>query len=78
MPASQNLKFQISNYIEYRVSSIELGNDYLYLLRFFLNHRRFQRSDRPERIGKSPAEQLNGQTHPHWLELLGFERFSRK
>jgi hypothetical protein len=47
------------------------------MLRFFLNHRRFRRSDRPERIGKSPAELLNDQRHPHWLELLGFQRFQQ-
>jgi hypothetical protein len=54
-----------------------LGNDYLALLQFFLNHRRFPRSQRPERTGKSPAELLTGQRHPHWLELLGYQRFSR-
>ena len=54
-----------------------IGGGYLDLLRFFLNHRRFIRSDRPERAGKSPAELLTGEPHPHWLELLGFEMFSR-
>jgi hypothetical protein len=54
-----------------------LGNDYLALLQFFLNHRRYGRSEHPERVGKSPAELLNGQCHPHWLELLGYTRFSR-
>jgi hypothetical protein len=54
-----------------------LGNDYLALLQFFLNHRRYLRSECPERVGKSPAELLNGQSHPHWLELLGYTRFSR-
>lgn len=54
-----------------------LGNDYLALLQFFLNHRRFLRSEHPERCGKSPAELLNGHGHPHWLELLGYRRFSR-
>ena len=48
---------------------------YLDLLQFFLNHRRYIRSDRLERIGKSLAELLNSRAHPHWLELLGFERF---
>jgi hypothetical protein len=32
---------------------------------------------RPERVGKSPAELLTGQTHPHWLEMLGYRLFSR-
>jgi hypothetical protein len=54
-----------------------LGPDYLELLRFFLNHRRFLRSERPERIGKSPAELLTGTTHPHWLQMLGYQQFSR-
>ncbi len=30
-----------------------------------------------ERVGQSPAELLTGQTHPHWLELLGYTRFHR-
>ena len=54
-----------------------LGPDYLALLQFFLNHRRFLRSERPERVGKSPAELLTGETHPHWLQMLGHARFSR-
>ena len=54
-----------------------LGPDYLDLLRFYLNHRCFPRSDRPERVGKSPAQLLTGQAHPHWLELLGYQRFER-
>jgi hypothetical protein len=53
-----------------------LGRDYLELLQFFLNHRRFPRSDRPERRHKSPRELLTGQGHPHWLELLGYQRFA--
>jgi len=70
----ENLNSRLRNYFFLRR---EIGNDYLDLLRFFLNHRRFQRSERPERIGRSPAELLSGQSHPHWLELLGFQRFHR-
>jgi len=55
----------------------QLGADYLVLLQFFLNHRRFLRSEHPDRVGKSPAELLTGETHPHWLEMLGYQRFSR-
>jgi len=55
----------------------ELGQGYLDLLRFFLNHRTYSRSERPERVGKSPTELMTGEPHPHWLELLGFERFRR-
>jgi hypothetical protein len=54
-----------------------LGNDYLALLQFFLNHRRYPRSERAQRVDKSPNELLTGQSHPHWLELLGYTRFSR-
>jgi hypothetical protein len=53
----------------------QLGSDYLTLLQFFFNHRRFLRSRIPERVGNSPAELLTGQPHPHWLEMLGFQRF---
>ena len=55
----------------------QLGQKYLDLLQFFLNHRAFMRSECPERVGKSPTELMTGQTHAHWLELLGFERFQR-
>jgi len=55
----------------------ELGAGYLSLLQFFLNHRRFQRSEHAERVGQSPAELLSGQPHPHWLEMLGYQRFKR-
>lgn len=55
----------------------QLGGDYLTLLRFFLNHRRFLRSERRERVGRSPAELLSGQRHAHWLELLGYTLFRR-
>jgi len=48
-----------------------LGPGYLHLLQFFLNHRRFLRSEHPGRVDRSPAELLTGQLHAHWLELLG-------
>jgi hypothetical protein len=70
----ENLNSRLRNYFFLRR---HLGNDYLALLQLFLNHRRYLRSECPERVGKSPAELLTGQRHPHWLELLGFTRFSR-
>jgi hypothetical protein len=70
----ENLNSRLRNYFFLRR---HIGNGYLDLLRFFLNHRRYIRSERPERVGKSPAELLNGPSHPHWLELLGFERFQQ-
>ena len=51
-----------------------LGDAYLSLLQFFLNHRPFMRSRRAERAGKSPKQLLTGHAHPHWLELQGFQR----
>jgi len=70
----ENLNSRLRNYFFLRRY---IGNGYLDLLRFFLNHHRFERSDRTERVGKSPAELLTGRIHSHWLELLGFARFSR-
>ena len=54
-----------------------IGPAYLDLLRFFLNHRRFLRSEHPERVGRSPAEILTGCGHPHWIEMLGYKLFKR-
>ena len=71
---AENLNSRLRNYFSLRR---HLGNDYLTLLQFFVNHRHFPRSTVAERRGKSPAEILTGQSHPHWLELLGYTRFSR-
>ncbi len=71
----ENLNSRLRNYFTLRRI---VGNDYLELLKFFLNHRCFLRSDRPDRVGKSPAELLNGEKHSHWLELLGYQRFESK
>jgi hypothetical protein len=70
----ENLNSRLRSYFFLRR---QLGKDYLSLLQFFLNHRRYLRSEHPERVDQSPAELLNGQSHPHWLELLGYTRFSR-
>lgn len=65
----ENFNSRLRNYFFLRR---HLGPDYLHLLQFFLNHRRFLRSEHPERVDKSPAELLTGQPHPHWLDMLGF------
>jgi len=65
----ENLNSRLRNYFTLRR---HLGASYLGLLRFFLNHRRFVRSRRAERQGRSPRELMTGQPHPHWLTLLGF------
>ena len=70
----ENLNSRLRNYFFLRRT---LGNSYLGLLQYFLNHRCFMRSEVTEREGKSPKELLSGEAHPHWLELLGFKQFQR-
>jgi hypothetical protein len=70
----ENLNSRLRDYFFLRR---QVGPSYLSLLQFYLNHRRFLRSERPERVGHSPRELLTGQAHPHWLELLGYTRFRR-
>jgi hypothetical protein len=70
----ENLNSRLRSYFFLRR---QLGEDYLTLLQFFLNHRRYLRSDVFSRVGKSPAELLTGEPHAHWLELLGYTRFSQ-
>src|SRR4029077_21071947 len=64
----ENLNSRLRNYFFLRR---HLGPDYLHLLQFFLNHHRFLRSERAERVDHSPAELLTGRRHAHWLDLLG-------
>jgi len=70
----ENLNSRLSPYFFLRR---EIGHGYLDLLRFYLNHTPFLRSEQQHRIGKTPTEILTGKTHNHWLEMLGFERFKR-
>jgi hypothetical protein len=70
----ENFNSRLRNYFFLRK---HIGTSYLDLLRFFLNHRTFLHTTRPERMGKSPAELLTGRSHAHWLELLGFSPFRR-
>lgn len=70
----ENINSRLRTYFTLRR---ELGNEYLEFLQFFLNHRRFMRSEYKERVGKSPTELLTGESHKHWLEMLGFELFKR-
>jgi hypothetical protein len=70
----ENLNSRLRNYFFLRR---QLGENYLMLLQYFLNHRRYLRSEHPDRVGKSPTELLTGEPHDHWLELLGYTRFVR-
>ena len=49
----------------------------LALCQFILNHRPFQRSANDDLVGKTPAEALTQRSHPHWLEMLGYQRFQQ-
>jgi hypothetical protein len=71
----ENLNSRLRNYFTLRR---HLGADYLKLLQFFLNHRRFLRSEHPDRVDQSPRELLSGKPHAHWLELLGYRLFRRQ
>ena len=70
----ENLNGRIRPYFNFRQ---EIGYGYLDLLRFYLNHIEFSRSEREHRIKKSPTEILTEKKHSHWLELLGFDLFKR-
>ena len=72
---AENLNGRLRGYFFLRR---ELGDGYLDLLRFFMNHHTFGRSRRPERLNRSPAQLLTGKRHPHWLELLGFQQFHQQ
>jgi len=49
----------------------------LSLCQFILNHRPFQRSHHLHLVGKTPAEAFTNKPHPHWLEMLGYQRFQQ-
>jgi hypothetical protein len=70
----ENINSRLRAYFFLRKS---FGQESLELLRFYLNHKTFLRSEHPDRVGKSPAELLTGKAHPHWLEMLGFKLFKR-
>ena len=70
----ENLNSRLRNYFFLRR---HLGEGYLALLQFFLNHRRYLRSEHAHRVGKSPTELLTGEPHRHWLELLGYTPYVR-
>lgn len=71
----ENVNSRLRNYFTLRR---HLGANYLKLLQFFLNHRRFLRSEHPDRVDQSPRELLTGKPHAHWLELLGYRLFRRQ
>ena len=70
----ENFNSRLSTYFFLRK---EIGNEYLQLLQFYLNHTPFLRSHHEYRKGKTPIEIMAGNKHQHWLEMLGFKRFTR-
>ena len=70
----ENLNSRLRQYFFLRR---QIGGGYLDLLRFYFNHRAYERSQRSERTGHSPAELMTGKKHPHWLEMLGFTLFKK-
>ncbi len=70
----ENLNSRISKYF---FLCQEIGYDFLELLRFYLKHSKFLRSEKEERRGKTPAEILYGKEHPPWLEMLGYQTFKQ-
>ena len=71
----ENLNGRVKSYLRNRK---ECNQNFLNLLRFYLNHTPLKRSARKTRLHKSPSEILTGNKHPHWLEMLGYTRFQRK
>lgn len=46
--------------------------DYFVLLKVYLNLKKYRRSRKSERIGKSPLELMSGKEQPEFLEALGY------
>lgn len=65
----ENLNSRLRPYFFLRKS---FGQKSLDLLKFYLNHKTFMRSEHSDRVDKSPAELLSGKPHPTWIEMLGF------
>ncbi len=59
---SKNLNSRLRTYFFLRR---QLGKGYLTLLQFFLNHRRYLRSEDPSRVDKSPAGVTDGVSGTH-------------
>lgn len=72
--AIENYNSRLRNYFFLRK---HVGMDYLVLLRFFLNHRKFLASENPSRKGRSAAEIMLNKEQAHWLEQLGYTLFKR-
>jgi hypothetical protein len=70
----ENLNGRIRKFL---MNHVHVSQDVLELLRLIINHREFERSRCEHRQGKSPAQVLHEQNHPHWLEMLGYKLFKQ-
>lgn len=59
----------IRPYIELKKT---LKGNFLDLLQFYLNNRKYSASRKEDRKGKSPLELLTGKDYPCWLDILGY------
>jgi hypothetical protein len=70
----ENFNSRLRPYLDARK---QITSESLDLIRFYLNHQVFLRSQHDYMQGKTPAEVLTGKRHQNWLEMLGFQRFKR-
>ena len=70
----ENFNSRLRPYLDARK---QITSESLELIRFYLNHQVFLRSQHDYMRGKTPAEVLTGTPHPNWLEMLGFQRFKK-
>ena len=70
----ENFNSRLRPYLDARK---QITSESLDLIRFYLNHQVFLRSQHDYMQGKTAAEVLRGSRHQNWLEMLGFTRFKR-
>ncbi|WP_433999735.1 hypothetical protein [Endozoicomonas sp.] len=70
----ENFNSRLRPYLDARK---QITPESLELIRFYLNHQVFLRSQHDYMRGRTPAEVLTGTSHPNWLEMLGFQRFRK-
>lgn len=70
----ENFNSRLRPYLDARK---QITSESLDLIRFYLNHQVFLRSEHDYMRGKTPAEVLTNTLHSNWLEMLGFKCFKR-
>lgn len=70
----ENYNGRVKQYADLRKGC---NQSFLNLLRFYLNHVPFRRSELATRVNKSPVAILTGKAHNHWMEMLGYTLFKR-